>query len=125
VAVNAIKRSVEDIVAHGRAIRPWVGVAMASVNQDIARQLNVPVQEGVVVTTVSPGSPAATAGLHEGDVITAIGGAKVTDADAARHAIMRAHVGDSVPITLYRERQKLEPQVKIGERPPPAEMQPQ
>ncbi len=121
VAVNPIKRAVEEIVAHGHAIRPWLGVAMDSVNPSIAQQLNVPAQEGAVVLQVSPGSPAAAAGLREGDVITTVNGAKVTDIDVARHAIARTNVGDTITLTVYRQQQKLDLQARTGERPMPME----
>src|SRR5262249_44835338 len=49
VAVNAIKHSVDDILKHGRAIRPWLGVNYFEIPPDIARQLGVPEAYGVVV----------------------------------------------------------------------------
>jgi len=122
VAVNPIKTAVEDIVAHGRVVRPWLGVAMSSINQAIAEQLNVPTREGVLVRMVSPGSPAAAAGLREGDVIVSFNGAKTADIDEIRRAISKSRVGDTVTLTVYRERQKLDLPVKIGARPPPTDM---
>jgi len=122
VAVNAIKTAVEDIVAHGRVVRPWLGVAMSNINQAIAEQLNVPTREGVLIRMVSPGSPAAAAGCREGDVIVSFNGAKTTDVDEIRRAISKTHVGDTVTLTIYRERQKLDLPVKIGDRPPPTDM---
>jgi serine protease Do len=123
VAVNAIKRSVEDIVAHGRAIRPWLGVGLEDVNQAIAEQLRVPAKEGAVVTLVSPGSPAAEAGVKEGDVIVSFDGARIPDSDALRREIGKTKVGGTATLTAYRERQKLDLRVKIGERPPPSQLQ--
>jgi serine protease Do len=119
VAVNAIKRSVEDIVAHGRAIRPWLGVGLENNNQAIAEQLNVPTREGVIITMVSPGSPAAQASIREGDVITTFGGTPVANEEALRKAISKARVGDTVTLGGHRERQKVDFKVTIGERPPP------
>jgi len=122
VAVNAIKSAVEDIVAHGRVVRPWLGVAMSNINQAIAEQLNVPTHEGVLIRMVSPGSPAAAARLREGDVIVSFNGAKMTEVDDIRRAISKTRVGDTVTLTVYRERQKLDLPVKIGDRPPPTEL---
>jgi serine protease Do len=119
VAVNAIKRSVEDIVAHGRVIRPWLGVGLRNNSQAIAEQLGVPTREGVLVTVVSPDSPAARAGIREGDVITTFNGSPTSDDDALRRAISSAKVGDTVTLSGYREREKIDFKVTIGERPPP------
>jgi serine protease Do len=122
VAVNPIKHSVEDIVAHGRAIRPWLGVGLEDVNQAIAEQLRVPTKEGAVITLLSPGSPAADAGLKEGDVITMFNRVPIPDSDTLRREISKTKVGDTVPLAAYRERQKLDLKVKIGERPPPNQL---
>jgi serine protease Do len=119
VAVNAIKRSVEDIVAHGRVIRPWLGVGLRNNSQAIAEQLGVPTREGVLVTVVSPDSPASRAGIREGDVITTFNGSPTSDDDALRRAISTAKAGDTVTLSGYREREKIDFKVTIGERPPP------
>jgi len=123
VAVNSIKRSVEDIQAHGHAIRPWLGVQMTDISEDIARQLDVPTKEGVLVGSVIPGSPAAAAGLHDGDVIVAMNGQNVPNRETLSRVIRNAHVGDTVTLTVDRGRQKLEIKAKIGERPPPSQFQ--
>jgi serine protease Do len=123
VAVSSIKRSVEDIQAHGHGIRPWLGVQMDDINQEIARQLDVPTQEGALVRSAIPGSPAAAAGLREGDVIVALNGQKIPDREALSRAIRNTRVGDTVTLTVYRGRQKLEVKAKIGERPPPSQFQ--
>jgi serine protease Do len=125
VAINPIKHTVEDIVAHRPVTHPWLGVAMLDLNQEIAQQLHVPVQQGVVISNVLSGAPAADAGLKSGDVITTFNGAKIANTDDIRRAIESTRVGDSVPLTLYRGSDRREVTVKIGNRPPPGQVQPQ
>ncbi len=119
VAVNSIKAAVEDILEHGRVIRPWLGVSTASLNEAIAEQLGVPTHEGAVIGRVVPGSPAAAAGLQEGDVITAINGARIEDSQALGRAIRQMKVGTSATLSIYRGRKPREVRVKLGEAPRP------
>jgi serine protease Do len=125
VAINPIKRAVEDIVAHRPVTHPWLGVAMRELSPEVAPQLHVPVQQGVVIVTVMPNSPAAAVGLQAGDVITSFNGAKVANTDDVRRALESTRVGETVPITIYRGSEQREVRVTIGNRPPPNQSQPE
>jgi serine protease Do len=125
VAINPIKHTVEDIVAHRPVTHPWLGVSMLELNQEIAQQLHVPVQQGVVIANIISGTPAAEAGLQTGDVITTFNGARIANTEDIRRAIESTRVGESVPITLYRGSDRREVSVRIGNRPPPSQIEPQ
>jgi serine protease Do len=119
VAVNTIKRSVEDIVQYGRARRPWLGIEFQPISAEVAHQLGVPVTQGVLVREVVPRSPADRAGIKAGDVITAVGGTKIVEYQALRDAVRRAHVGDTIELDGYRGSRAMHFQVKLDEMPPP------
>jgi len=125
VAINPIKRAVEDIVAHRPVRHPWLGVEMFELNQAIADQLHVPTQQGVGIKAALPNGPAAAAGLQAGDVMIVFNGIKITTIDDLRRAIENTRVGATVPITLYRGRDRREVRATIGNRPSPSELQPQ
>jgi serine protease Do len=119
VAVNTIKRSVEDIVKYGHGRHPWLGVQIQPITTEIASQLGAPVTTGVLVREVVPGSPAERAGIRAGDVLTAVEGTKLADADTLRAAIRRAHVGDTLKLDGFRGSRAMTFEVKLGEMPPP------
>jgi len=125
VAVNPIKRAVAEIVAHRHVSHSWLGVGLATVTPDVAGQLNVPTQNGALLTAVLPGSPAATAGLRVGDVVVACNGEKIADRDMLRRAIERTAVHDRLTLAVYRERQRREVAVTVGDRPAPQKLEPQ
>jgi len=122
VSVNTIKRSVQDIVQYGRARRPWLGVAFQPLTPEVARQLEVPVTQGVLVREVVPRSPAAGADVQAGDVITAIAGTKINDFQTLRDTIRRAHVGDVIELDSYRGARAMHFRVTLGEMPPPDQL---
>jgi membrane-associated protease RseP (regulator of RpoE activity) len=86
-----------------------LGAAVRGVNRDIARERGLAAAFGVEVGPVREGSPAAAAGLQTGDVITAIGGYTVTGgADQFRTAVAARRPGDTMTITVWRDRASLE-----------------
>lgn len=93
---------IEQLIKQGYVIRPWLGVTLYTVDQYVATINQLPVNEGVVVAYVRPGSPAAEAGLQELDVITQFKGKEVTTAEELINAIHDSNIGDEVTITFVR-----------------------
>jgi serine protease Do len=119
VAANRIKRSVEDILARGRVVRPWIGVTMAELNPDVARELGIaPDQKGVAIAEARPNEPAAKAGLRVGDLIQEANGKPVSQGDELRRAIRELRPGQRLVLKGRRGAQAKEWSVVVGEMPP-------
>ncbi|MSQ26520.1 MAG: PDZ domain-containing protein [Dehalococcoidia bacterium] len=82
---------------------PWLGLALAPMNDKVAAQFNITKQDGLVVMHVMPNSPAAAAGVQAGDVVPAIGGATVKSMADMRTALKDAKVGTPVAFALVRK----------------------
>jgi len=94
IAINPALPVIQQLVQQGHVSRPYLGVGvMSSTN-------------GVVVTTVDPGSPADEAGLQVGDIITRFDGQPITTAGELRQGIVSAHIGDRVEIDYTRNGQQ-------------------
>jgi S1-C subfamily serine protease len=63
IPINTAKIVLEDLVKHGRVIRPWLGIEALEINQRMAARFNLPVDHGVVPSVVYENSPAAHAGI--------------------------------------------------------------
>ncbi len=108
IPVDEVNRVVPRLIRDGRFVRPALGVAYGT--PQINRALGVP--RGVALLRVTPGSPAAQAGLRPftrgergivpGDVITAVDGEAVDSADDVLEALERMQPGDTTTLTLWR-----------------------
>jgi serine protease Do len=90
-----------------RVVRGWFGASGQPVTQEVASSLGMARPSGVLISGTYPGSPAEKAGLKPGDVITALDGREVEDAEALRFRIATQPIGSSVSLTVLRRGQTL------------------
>ena len=86
----------------GKLVTGWIGAEGEAVTADSARLAGLDRPGGVLVTAVSPGSPAAAAGIRVGDVLTAIDGKDVADPGMLRYRIATQGVGTRLEVSLLR-----------------------
>jgi S1-C subfamily serine protease len=109
VPVDTVNQIVPELIAHGRVVRPGLGVKLAP--RQITQQLGI---TGVLVLKVPGGSAAEKAGIrpttrdangriHLGDVIVAVDGQPVTSADDLVKLLQQHEVGDEVTVTVKRQ----------------------
>ncbi len=113
IPVNLAVFVMRDLINYGEVIRGWLGV---SVEPRILRQEGLPDREALLVVAVSEESPAEKAGLLPGDLITHIDGEPVDDGRLTMHRIALLRPGDSVGISVQRDRQSLELRGIVGIR---------
>src|SRR5215467_968792 len=80
----------------------WLGVELHEVTPDTAKELKLPAERGVVVSSIVPDSPAGKAGLKENDVVTEINGQRVEGAAQFRRMIREIPAGRTAQITVWR-----------------------
>ena len=81
----------------------WLGVELHEVTGDTAKELKLPAERGVVLSSIVPDSPAAKAGLKEKDVVTEINGQRVEGAAQFRRMIREIPAGRAAQITVWRD----------------------
>jgi len=104
VAANTARFVASRLIADGRVRRSYIGVGGqdAAVPRPLARQLGLAVQSGVRVVSVEPSSPAATAGLKEGDLIVGLGDAPTSGVDALHRHLTADLIRVPTPVTVLR-----------------------
>jgi S1-C subfamily serine protease len=131
IPINTAKAIAHDLMTDGRVHRAFLGVETLPVSGYLAEALDLPVQEGLLVETVTRGGPAAVGGIHGGDriaqagmrriyiggdVIVAIDGQKITSQFDTNVVLNRKRPGDTVTVTVYRGGKRVDLPVKLGER---------
>ncbi len=113
IGINTAKFVAGRLLRDGRIRRAYIGVEAqtAPLHRRLVRFYDLPQESGVIVSAVTPGSPAQRAGLREGDVIVALDGKAVAGVDDLHRLLTDAHVGVSSSLTVLRWTQKLELQV--------------
>jgi putative serine protease PepD len=102
---NTVRSIVTQLIGSGSVEHAYLGVGIASASN------------GIRLTEVRPGTPAADAGLRAGDVVTAVGGRKVNDATDLSTAIDSKKPGDRVTLTYSRNSASKSVTVTLAERP--------
>ncbi len=118
IPTSLAKGVMEQIVAHGRPLRGWLGFVAHSLTPQLADAFGLDRKlEGLIVTDVVQGAPADRAGLLPGDIIYAIDGKKVSDAREMLMRISAHRPGDRMTLSLFREGKQLTLNAAAGERP--------
>ena len=123
IPVNTVKTVTTQLIETGKVTRPYLGVvtrplsAMLSSLNNIKDVNGEPLDRGVLVTEVSPGSGAAQAGLQQRDAIVKIDDADIDEDHPLVNVLMAHQPGDSVTLTIIRDGRSMKVKAKLGVRP--------
>jgi serine protease Do len=113
---SALAHNVADQLRdHGHIRRGWLGVRIQMVTQDIADGLGLDKARGALVSSVTPGGPAAEGSLQQGDVILTFDGKDVPEMRRLPLMVAETDVGKTVDVTAFRKGKSVALKVKIGE----------
>jgi len=116
IPVNMVRGVLNDIIAHGRVIRGWIGIVPQDLPEEQARQFGVS-HAAVLIENLYIGSPAQQAGLQPGDVLLAVDGTAPANAQDALVRIAGRKPGSSIVLRGIREGRVFEARAQVGERP--------
>jgi len=130
IPINTAKAVLNDLLTLGRVRRPALGVRTIPISPELAEEIGLPVDYGLLIVEVTPGGSADSAGLRGGseraylgnipimlggDLIVAIDDQKVQDEDDLAQMMNNHRAGDTVKVTIYRGKKKLDVSVALGE----------
>lgn len=120
IPVGDLRRVVESYREYGRIVRPYLGVRYSILTEDLAREYDLSYDYGVIISggeeaPVIPDSPAADAGLQEGDLILEADGRKLTPDVALGDIIQRKKPGDILRLRVIRGEQELNLFIELEE----------
>jgi S1-C subfamily serine protease len=130
IPINTAKAVLDDLVHLGRVRRPELGVRTIPIGPELAEQMGLAADSGLLIVQVVPGSAAERAGLHGGteraylgnmpimlggDLVVAVDGQAIEDQQELSHVMQNHRAGDSVTVTIYRGKKKMDVRVVLGE----------
>ncbi len=130
IPINTAKAVLDDLVTLGRVRRPALGVSTLPIGPELADQLGLAADYGLLIVQVVPGSAADRAGLRGGterayisnypvmvggDLLVAVDGERIESQQDLAQIMNKHRAGDSVRMTLYRGKRRLEVTVAFGE----------
>ncbi len=119
IPVSTAKQVMESIVRNGQVVRGWIGVEPGELTPELAQTFGVQARQGVIVTGVLNGGPAAQAGIRPGDVITQVGGQPVRTPSELLTRIAALTPGQPVDFALQRRGEQTQASVTPAQRPQP------
>jgi len=130
IPIDTAKAVLNDFQKYGHARRPSLGIRTLPIGPDLAEQMGLPAQYGVLIESVVPGGAADRAGLRGGnqlaylgnmqismggDLIVAIDGQEVTNSQDISEIMNHHQPGDTLTVTIFRGRKKMTARVTLGE----------
>jgi serine protease Do len=103
IPVNLAKSVVSQLASTGRVERGWLGVSIQELTPTLAKGLGLEAGKGALVAQVTEGSPAAKAGVRQGDVVVELDGRAVTRTEDLPRLVADLPAGRQVPIKVLRE----------------------
>jgi len=103
VPINIARFVMDRLISSGKVVRGYLGINIQPLTPELAREFNLPDESsGVLVGEVSPGSPAAKAGLQDGDVVLDFNGKKVADPRNLQLLVSQTAPGSKITLRLLR-----------------------
>ena len=117
ISINAARPIADQLATVGRVAHPYLGIAYVQVTPALAAQFDLPAKQGVVISQVVRGGPAARAGVQPKDVITAVDSQPIVDETTLGRALSQRKPHDRVQLSVARGGEQLTIDVTLGERP--------
>jgi len=115
IPVNTAHAIAQQIIEKGYFARPYIGISFQPINPEIAARYDLPAQWGVYVRRVEENSPASTAGLQRGDIITKVGDVALDETHSYVNTLFTFNPGDQITLEVVRGNQDMQVQVTLGE----------
>ena len=104
----------QELIAHGKVARGWLGVTIQALNPELAKSFGLDSAKGALIADVVKDGPAEKAGIRRGDVVITYNEKEISDAGSFRNEVAATPVGLTVNVTVWRRGEKKVFPVRIG-----------
>ena len=107
----------KELISGGKVVRGYIGATVQPITEEIAESIGVKGKKGALVAELTPGGPAARAGLQAGDLVTRFDGQEVLSNSDLTRRVGLVRVGEDIRLSVLRDGRAQEVTIKAGERP--------
>jgi Do/DeqQ family serine protease len=117
IPINTAKEVLNELISQGKVVRPYVGVYLRDLSDELADYLGTSSTKGALVAEIMSGSPASKAGIKKGDLILSINGKEVKDSSSLTEQIGSMKVGNKVEFKILRDKKEITVTLTLEEKP--------
>lgn len=117
IPINTVKKTLVQLKEHGKIRRGYIGVQIAPLSSEFAKELGLSNDHGALVGSVEAGGPADKGGVRVKDVIIAVNDKNITDYTDLLTEVSAAPIGKTIKLTVWRDKKKTNLWVTVKERP--------
>jgi serine protease Do len=117
IPIDMAKPLIPQLVTTGEVTRGYLGVSIQPITPELAKAMKLEERQGALVSEVAKDSPAAKAGLRQGDVIVGFNGQSIKSAHDLPAVVAKTPAGEEVMVTLRRDGKTQKVPVTVGKLP--------
>jgi len=117
VPVNTAKTILQELIQYGKVNRPWLGVSTIKITSRIASYYRLPTNEGALVVKVEEYSPAADAGIRQGDIIEEIDEKRIEEITELSSQIKKKKINEKTLLSVNRYGRRFNVSVILENQP--------
>jgi len=117
IPIHMVREVMTQLIDKGRVVRGWLGISIQDLTDDLAAGFGASGKGGVLVADVMKDSPAESSGLKAGDIIVDLAGTPIKDVTELQKRVAAVPPGQSLAMTVLRDRKPTKLTVKVGEQP--------
>ena len=117
IPINTAKEILDELITHGRVMRPWLGIYSLCVTSQVKERFHLSVDSGCYIVEVVPQSPAEKGGIKEGDVVVKVNDQDVKTVEDLKQILKTKKIGEEITLLIVREDEYKRVRVTLAERP--------
>ncbi|MFB3885063.1 MAG: DegQ family serine endoprotease [Thermodesulfobacteriota bacterium] len=117
IPINMAKQILNDLIKHGKVVRPWLGISVQDLTPEMMEHFKVKEKEGVLVGQIYPDTGAEKAGLVSGDIIKSVDDKTVKNANELVKEIQKKKVGQKIKLSIIRDGKPVTVEVTLTSMP--------